>query len=239
MRYEYIKQDKLKELVDTNRVALIFINIQTKDICEYINCMLASFKSEGLNTELLNKPKLVKHKKLGNQDLYDVIFVYKKSKSIPTEETMQFFTLSHKMGVPITPANYIDKHKLNKYTYDTLINLINDSTQQNVDNLHKTQPYILFKDTKNNICTAKFSMFKTLDSITSTKIEFTDNKRLVIDTNVSNCKNNIYDIIAYSCREPFKTDKLNPAYLLFYTQNGVYYFNIEITEKSINITQFI
>lgn len=82
MIHGYISNKELKEMLQSNREALVIYDIQTKDIDEYICSMLAYFGSLGINSSIFTQPKIIKHTK---DNKYTIIFIVRASIEIDTE----------------------------------------------------------------------------------------------------------------------------------------------------------
>ena len=60
MIYRYIGHNDIIELKRNKRIAYIIKNVNTKDISEYINSLMAVLNSMGIDTNILNIPKIRK-----------------------------------------------------------------------------------------------------------------------------------------------------------------------------------
>lgn len=82
MIHGYISNKELRELLQSNREALVIFDVTTKDIDEYICNMLVYFNTLGINNNTFTQPKIIKHTK---DNKYTIIFIVRANVEVNNE----------------------------------------------------------------------------------------------------------------------------------------------------------
>ena len=240
MLYNYISKKELNKLYEDNRQVFIIKNVNTADIDEYINTILALASSSGIDINVLNQPRLISvHKNVE----YDIAIIIKEAfrNKLNNFELKQIMVWLGNIGNCVTLKQYINDINKDKVIKQTSIT-INDVHNMVKGNYKVIIEFKQIGTNKKFRALLRFRCDNNINSIESTSMKFEEpvdykdltGKLINYTTDVKNLHDNIKDIVAYSCREAYQLCRLNPIKMILVNRNSQKKeFNIEITLKSI------
>ena len=226
--YSYINLKELYELNEKKRISFVVVDVQCKDIDEYINNCIITLQNSGLNINLMTRPKIYK----SSSKVFNIVLTFKHTiKHLENNQKIALISWADDIGNVESLKEYLkfnNKVKSVELQYYDILQIFRN----------KYNFYINFLDRNKKIYTAKLKFIYTGDRIVAIDIIF-NNKYKNYRQSVDSLEHGFYDMIAKSCRKAYRDYKLHPDSVLVDNGNIINKLKVDITLDGVELTHFI
>jgi major membrane immunogen (membrane-anchored lipoprotein) len=216
--YGHVGIKELIELSRGGRCAVVIPDVQVSDIEEYINCCSATLAQHGVDTNWFTQPKLLKYNNTKN-----IVFIARKAYNTECLQSKQLRNWTDSMDRAETLDNYLR---------DICIVYNKKPTVHDIGVIK-----CLYRNITNNSKAAAFvDLTIEEDSITKAKLRFTNKHSCIISEEVSDCNNNIKQIITKLSKTAYRNYKINIEYASVAVKDRIYEYTIKSTDNQVNMT---